>query len=179
MTSRRNRTRDDMKVKVLVTGGTLDKEYDERTGRLVLKNTHVPDMLKSGRCRLDLTVKVVMMADSAKMTDSDRRMILRHCEESEEDKIVIMHGTDSMADTAAFLAESIKEKTVVLTGALKPYVLDGSDGLFNLGSALAFVQILPHGVYVSMHGKYLRSNEARKNRHTGEFEEICSASGES
>lgn len=168
-----------MKIKVLVTGGTLDKEYDELTGRLVLKKTHVPDMLKSGRCRLDIRVEEVMMADSANITDSDRRMILRHCEGSEEDKIVIIHGTDSMVDTAAFLAESIKEKTIVLTGALKPYVIDGSDGLFNLGSALAFVQTLPHGVYVSMHGKYLHSDGARKNRQTGEFEEICSASRES
>jgi L-asparaginase len=168
-----------MKIKVLVTGGTLDKEYDELTGRLVLKNTHVPDMLMSGRCGLDLTVKEVMMVDSASMKDSDRRMILRHCEGSEEDKIVIIHGTDSMANTAAFLAESIKERTIVLTGALKPYVLGGSDGLFNLGSALAFVQTLPNGVYVSMHGKYYHSDEGRKNRQTGEFEEICSASGES
>jgi L-asparaginase len=161
-----------MTIKLIVTGGTLDKEYDEVTGKLIFRTTHVPDLLKLGRSRLDIVVEKVMMTDSASITDSQRKDILSHCKNSKEDKIVIIHGTDSMVSTAKFLGKSIEKKTIVLTGALIPYAFGGSDGLFNLGSALAFVQTLPHGVYISMHGRYLRWNNTAKNRQTGEFEEI-------
>jgi L-asparaginase len=161
-----------MTIKVIVTGGTLDKEYDEVTGKLVFRTTHVPDLLKLGRSGLDIVVEKVMMADSANMTDSHRKDILSHCKNSKEDKIVIIHGTDSMVSTAKFLGKSIEKKTIVLTGALIPYAFGGSDGLFNLGSALAFVQTLPHGVYISMHGRYLHWNNVAKNRQTGVIEEI-------
>lgn len=161
-----------MTIKLIVTGGTLDKEYDEVTGKLVFRTTHVPDLLKLGRSRLDTVVEKVMMADSANITDSHRKDILSHCRNSKEDKIVIVHGTDSMVGTAEFLGKSIENKTIVLTGALIPYAFGGSDGLFNLGSALAFVQTLPHGVYISMHGRYFHWDNAVKNRQTGGFEEI-------
>jgi L-asparaginase len=161
-----------MPIKILITGGTFDKKYDEITGRLYFKKTHVPEMLKLGRCRLDIQVHTVMMIDSLDMTESDRQLILENCKKSPEDKIVITHGTDTMAETAKVLGESIKDKTIVLTGAMIPYAFGSSDGLFNLGSALSFVQALPHGVYIAMNGRYFTWDNVRKNRERGVFEEI-------
>jgi L-asparaginase len=129
-------------------------------------------MLKLGRCRVDVDIRTLMMIDSLDMTEQDRILIADHCLKAEEKRIVITHGTDTMADTAKFLAGRIKEKTVVLTGAMIPYKFGSSDGLFNLGSALAFVQALPHGVYVAMNGRIFNWNNVRKNRQTGEFEEL-------
>jgi L-asparaginase len=161
-----------MTIRMLITGGTFDKEYDELTGELIFKDTHVPEMLKLGRCRLDIKIKKVMLVDSTNIKDSDIISLLKHCKKSKEDKIVIIHGTDTIVDTARFLGKSIKRKTIVLTGALIPYSFGNSDGLFNLGNALAFVQILPPGVYISMHGKYFNWNNIRKNKQKGEFEQI-------
>jgi L-asparaginase len=161
-----------MPIKILITGGTFDKEYDEINGTLYFKNTHVPAMLKQGRCRLDSHLRTVMMIDSLEMTDADREIILENCRKSPEDKIVITHGTDTMVETAKFLAQGIKDKTIVLTGAMVPYAFGSSDGMFNLGSALSFVQILPPGVYIAMNGKYFSWDNVRKNRERGEFEEI-------
>jgi L-asparaginase len=161
-----------MTIKILITGGTVDKDYDELTGSLVFRSTHVPGMLSSGRCGLDIKIAEVMMADSAFMTDADREAISTHCKESPEDKIVIMHGSDSMVTTAEILARSTRDKTVILTGALVPYAVNGSEAMFNLGAALAFVQTLPHGVYISMNGKSFAWDKARKNKHTGKFEEV-------
>lgn len=163
-----------MKIRMIVTGGTLDKEYDEVTGQLVFRHTHVPDMLKSARSRLKVKITEVMLADSARMTNNGRKAILRHCKDCREDKIVIVHGTDSMVRTADLLAKSVKDKTIVLTGALVPYLFSSSDALFNLGSALAFAQTLPHGVYISMQGRCFNWDNARKNKETGEFEEVAS-----
>jgi L-asparaginase len=161
-----------MGIRVLITGGTFDKEYNELTGELFFKDTHLPEMLKLGRCRVDVDIRTLMMIDSLDMTEQDRILIADHCLKAEEKRIVITHGTDTMADTAKFLAGRIKEKTVVLTGAMIPYKFGSSDGLFNLGSALAFVQALPHGVYVAMNGRIFNWNNVRKNRQTGEFEEL-------
>lgn len=161
-----------MTIRMIVTGGTLDKEYDELTGELVLRRTHLPDMLRSARSRLDIRITKVMLADSARMTDNGRKAILRQCRRCKEDKIVILHGTDSMVSTAGLLAKSVNHKTIVLTGALVPYLFSSSDALFNLGGALAFAQTLPHGVYISMHGRCFDWDNARKNKQTGEFEEI-------
>ena len=161
-----------MTIKILITGGTVDKDYDELTGNLVFRSTHVPDMLGSGRCGLDIEIAEVMIADSAYMTDADREAISAHCKESPEDRIIIMHGSDSMVTTAEFLARSTRDKTVILTGALIPYALNGSEAMFNLGAALAFVQTLPHGVYISMNGRVFAWDNARKNKRTGEFEEV-------
>jgi L-asparaginase len=161
-----------MRVRILIAGGTFDKEYDEITGKLYFKDTHIPEMLKLGRCRLDVQIRTVMMIDSLEMTDSDRELILDHCRKSPEDKIVITHGTDTMVETAQMLAKKIKEKTIVLTGAMIPYAFGSSDGLFNLGSALSFVQALPPGVYIAMNGKCFSWDKVQKNRERGEFEEV-------
>jgi L-asparaginase len=161
-----------MPIKILIAGGTFDKKYDEITGKLYFKKTHVPEMLKLGRCRLDIQVRTVMMIDSLDMTEADRQLILAHCKKAPEDKIVITHGTDTMAETAKVLGENIKDKTIVLTGAMIPYAFGSSDGLFNLGSALSFVQALPPGVYIAMNGKYFTWDNVRKNREKGVFEKI-------
>lgn len=161
-----------MAIRIFITGGTFDKEYNELNGELFFKDTHLPEMLELGRSRVDVDIRTLMMIDSLSMTEEDRELIARHCETADETQIIITHGTDTMADTAAVLAEKIKDKTVVITGAMIPYKFGSSDGLFNLGSAIAFVQTLPAGVYVAMNGKYFNWNNVRKNRQTGQFEEL-------
>jgi L-asparaginase len=161
-----------MAIRILITGGTFDKEYNELTGELFFKDTHLPEMLKLGRCRVDVDIRTLMMIDSLDMTEQDRILIADHCIKAEEKKIIITHGTDTMADTARFLAGRVHDKTVVITGAMIPYKFGSSDGLFNLGSALAFVQSLPNGVYVAMNGRIFSWNNVRKNKQTGEFEEL-------
>jgi L-asparaginase len=161
-----------MAIRILITGGTFDKEYNELTGELFFKDTHLPEMLKLGRCRVNVDIRTLMMIDSLDMTEQDRALIADHCIKAEEKKIIITHGTDTMADTARFLASRITDKTIVITGAMIPYKFGSSDGLFNLGSAMAFVQSLPHGIYVAMNGRFFPWNNVRKNRKTGEFEEL-------
>jgi L-asparaginase len=161
-----------MTIKILVTGGTFDKEYDPLTGQLYFNETHVPEMLRLGRSRLHTHIKRILMIDSLNMTEADRKKILHECQTSLEDKILITHGTDTMTETAKLLGQHIKDKTIILTGAMIPYAFGSSDGLFNLGSALAFLQTLPAGVYISMNGKYFHWNNVRKNKDVGLFEEI-------
>lgn len=160
-----------MTIKIIVTGGTFDKEYNEINGELYFNKTHVSEMLKLGRSRLDLKIVTLMMRDSLHMTDSDIKTIINECLNSEENKILITHGTDMMVKTAKMLGEYIKSKTIVLTGAIIPYAFGSSDGLFNLGSALAFIQTLPNGVYIVMNGKYFHFNNVNKNKQNGNFEE--------
>ena len=159
-----------MSVRVFVTGGTFDKEYDELTGKLFFRNTHVDEMLRRGRCGLDVDVETLMMVDSLDMTEEQRAAIVRACRECAEAQIVITHGTDTMVETARAIAEGLRGKTVVLTGAMVPYAFGSSDGLFNLGSALSFVQALPAGVYIAMNGRSFPWNDVRKNRTAGVFE---------
>ena len=161
-----------MTIKIFITGGTFDKEYNELDGKLFFKRTHLPEMLKLGRSGLKIDIVTLMMIDSLDMTDADRKIILENCKKTKEDKILITHGTDKMVETAKVLGNSIKDKTIVLTGAMIPYKFGSSDGLFNLGSSLAFVQTLPHGVYISMNGKCFYWDNVRKNKHTGIFDEI-------
>lgn len=161
-----------MSIRIFVTGGTFDKEYNELTGQLFFKETHLPEMLVLGRSRLDVQVQTLMMIDSLDMTDTDRELITDHCLRTDSDKIIITHGTDTMAVTAEVLAAKVSGKTIVITGAMIPYKFGSSDGLFNLGSALAFVQALPTGVYVAMNGKIFKAGNVRKNKQTGEFEEL-------
>lgn len=161
-----------MAIKIFVTGGTFDKEYNELNGTLFFKDTHLSEMLSLGRSRIDVSVSTLMMIDSLDMTDTHRETIARHCATTAEDKIVITHGTDTMVETAHYLAGKINHKTIVLTGAMVPYKFGSSDGLFNLGSALAFVQTLPNGVYISMNGRYFTWDNVRKNKGAGEFEEV-------
>ena len=161
-----------MSVRVFVTGGTFDKEYDELSGRLYFRNTHVDEMLRRGRCGLDVDVDTLMMVDSLEMTDAQRALIVGACRECAEDQIVITHGTDTMVETARAIADGVEGKTVVLTGAMIPYAFGSSDGLFNLGSALSFVQSLPVGVYIAMNGKSFAWDDVRKNRDAGVFERL-------
>ena len=161
-----------MPVRILVTGGTFDKEYDEITGELYFKDTHMREILELGRSRLGVKIKTLMLIDSLDMTDSDRSLILEHCKSADENHIVVTHGTDTMTMTAKVLAEAKLEKTIVLTGAMIPYKFGSSDGLFNVGGALAYAQALPNGVYVAMNGRYFNWDEVQKNKTTGVFEEI-------
>jgi L-asparaginase len=161
-----------MAIRILVTGGTFDKEYNERTGQLYFKDTHLPEMLRLGRSRVDVAIRTIMMIDSLDATDADRALIVQNCAQSPEDRIVITHGTDTMTETAAAVARAVPGKTIVLTGAMVPYAFGSSDGLFNLGSALSFVQVLPPGVYLAMNGKCFPWDRVRKNRERAEFEEV-------
>jgi len=160
-----------MIVRVFVTGGTFDKEYNELEGRLYFRDTHLPEMLSLGRCKVKVDIRTLMMIDSLEMSESDRGIILDNCRKCNEDSIVITHGTDTMEETARILGEGSINKTIVLTGAMIPFKFGSSDGLFNLGSALAFAQSLSPGVYIAMNGRYFRWDNVRKNRKTGEFEE--------
>jgi L-asparaginase len=160
-----------MVVKIFITGGTFDKEYNELDGRLFFKDTHLPEMLKLGRCKVPVEIRTLMLVDSLEMTDADRQIIVEQCRKCKEDRIVITHGTDTMEETAKVLGQAVLKKTIVLTGAMVPYKFGSSDGLFNLGSAFAFAQSLSHGVYVAMNGRCFTWDNVKKNRKTGEFEE--------
>jgi L-asparaginase len=158
---------------VFVTGGTFDKEYNELNGSLFFKDTHLPEMLRLGRSRIDVSISTLMMIDSLEMTAADRARIVEECARTAETRILITHGTDTMVETAAALAAALPiGKTIVLTGAMIPYAFGSSDGLFNLGSALSFVQALAPGVYVAMNGRCFEWNRVRKNRQSGTFEAI-------
>ena len=161
-----------MSIRIFITGGTFDKEYNELNGQLFFKDTHVPELLELGRSRVKVNTRTLMMIDSLEMTDTDRTLIIENCIKAEEDKILITHGTDTITETAVMLADKIKNKTIVLTGAMIPYKFGSSDGLFNMGSALAFVQTLPHGVYIAMNGRYFHWGNVYKNKSTGMFEEL-------
>lgn len=161
-------------IQIFVTGGTFDKEYNYITGQLFFRDSHLKSMLERGRCSLDVDVKTLMMIDSQEMTDADREIIVHNCRRSPASQIVITHGTDTMTETGAYLAKAdIADKTIVLTGAMIPYAFGtSSDGFFNLGSALGFVQTLSPGIYVAMNGRYFAWDAVHKNRKTGYFEEV-------
>lgn len=161
-----------MVIKIFVTGGTFDKEYNELNGSLFFKDTHLPEMLALGRCKVKIEIKTLMMIDSINMTKYDRAAIVKHCKHAHETNIIVTHGTDTMVETASMLAKHIKDKTIVLTGAMVPYKFGSSDGLFNLGSAIAYVQILEPGVYIAMNGLYFNWDDVQKNKEVGIFERI-------
>ena len=161
-----------MAVKIFITGGTFDKEYDEITGKLFFKDTHMREMLELGRSKLDVNIRTLMMIDSLDMSAEDRQLIVENCRKADEDQIIITHGTDTMTETGKVLAEGKLKKTIVITGAMIPYKFGSSDGLFNLGSALGFVQSLPHGIYVAMNGRCFDYDKVRKNKETGVFEKL-------
>ncbi len=162
-----------MAIRIFITGGTFDKEYNELNGELYFKDTHLSELLEKGRSKVPVEIRTLMMVDSLEMSDEDRDLIAYQCNQCEETMIVITHGTDTMSETAKVLAQKIKNKTVILTGAMIPIKFGSSDGLFNLGSALAFAQTLPHGVYVAMNGRYFHWDNVRKNKQTGVFEETA------
>ena len=161
-----------MRITIFVTGGTFDKEYNEITGELYFKDTHIREILDLGRSLLEINIEKLMLIDSLKMTNEDRAVIAQNCADSKSRHIVITHGTDTMRKTAKLISKTNLNKTIVLTGAMIPYKFGSSDGLFNLGCALAFVQSLPVGVYITMNGKYFRWNEVKKNKNFGRFEKI-------
>ncbi|MSQ79796.1 MAG: asparaginase [Flavobacteriaceae bacterium] len=159
-------------MRIFVTGGTFDKEYNELNGQLYFKDTHIQELLKLGRCRLPFEVETLMLLDSLDITDEHRNQLLERCKSCNENRIVITHGTDTMTTTGKVLAEANLGKTIIITGAMIPYTFGSSDGLFNLGSALAFAQSLPAGVYIAMNGRYFPWDNVRKNRESGWFEEL-------
>ncbi len=161
-------------IQIFVTGGTFDKEYDYVTGKLFFRDSSLPKMLEVGRSTLDVNIRTLMMVDSLEIGPQDRENIANNCRRAETDQILITHGTDTMTDTAEHLAKAdIRGKTIVITGAMIPYAFgSSSDGFFNLGSALAFVQSLPAGVYIVMNGRYFTWDGVQKNRATGLFEAI-------
>ena len=161
-----------MSILILVTGGTFDKEYNELTGELFFKETHLPEMLRLGRNQVETEIVSLEMIDSLYMTDAYRQTLAGKCLASVSNEILITHGTDTIAETAAYLDKTITGKTIVLTGAMIPYKFGSSDGLFNLGSALAFVQTLPQGVYVAMNGSCFPAGRVKKNKATGLFEKL-------
>jgi L-asparaginase len=159
-------------IRIFVTGGTFDKTYDELRGRLTFAETHVSEMLRLGRSRVEVSVRTLMMVDSLVMTDADRDLIVRSCAQCQHSRIVITHGTDTMVETARALAAGVAAKTILLTGAMIPYAFGSSDGLFNLGSALSLAQVLPPGVYIAMNGQHFAWDRVRKNRESGVFEAV-------
>ena len=161
-----------MAIRIFITGGTFDKEYNELNGKLYFKDSHLGDLLEMGRSKVPVEIRTLMMVDSLEMTEDDRELIIHQCNNCDETQIVITHGTDTMADTAKALAQKVPDKTIILTGAMIPIKFGSSDGLFNLGSALAFAQTLPAGVYVAMNGRYFNWDNVWKNKQTGVFEEI-------
>ena len=161
-------------IQVFITGGTFDKEYNLITGKLYFKDTHLHHMFERGRCVVKTDIKTLMMVDSLELMEEDRAIIIHNCKRSPYNKIILTHGTDRMVHTATVLAqEKIEGKTIILTGAMIPYAFgNSSDGFFNLGAALAFVQTLPHGIYIAMNGRYFHWNNVRKDMDTGLFEEL-------
>ncbi len=159
-----------MNIKILITGGTIDKRYNELDGELVFTESAVEDMLRQGRAKLDLSLETLMLKDSLNMNDVDRQEILAACQSTEASRIVITHGTDTMVETSQALAAEIKDKTIVLLGAMVPYAFKHSDALFNLGCAITAVQTLPNGVYITMNGKVFPYDQVMKNKVAGEFQ---------
>ena len=159
-------------IKIFVTGGTFDKEYNELNGELYFKETHLHEMLELGRSQLKVDIETIMMKDSLEMSENNRNTIVQKCLESDENQILITHGTDTIVETAKLLAEKITTKTIVLTGAMIPYKFGSSDGLFNLGSALSFLQSLPKGIYIAMNGNIFNWNNVKKNKKLGLFQPL-------
>ena len=160
-------------IQILITGGTFDKSYNHIKGDLFFEKTHLPEMLKRSKCRLNVKIKTLMMIDSLEMTENDIEKIIDECIKSASKKIVITHGTDTMVHTASKIASKINDKTIVLTGAMIPYAFgSSSDGFFNLGSALSFVQTLKKGVYIAMNGQYFDYNNVIKDKEKGYFKTI-------
>lgn len=161
-----------MKIRIIITGGTFDKHYDELQGSLTFKDTFLPEILNNARCTVPLKLEINELLDSLEMGEDDRQSILLSCRNAEEDHIVITHGTDTMTETAAVLGKAGLNKTIVLTGAMRPYILTNSDAVFNLGGSITAVQLLPPGVYIVINGRVFSWNEVRKNRQKGVFEEV-------
>ena len=161
-----------MTIRIFVTGGTFDKEYNEIDGALFFKDTHIVEILELGRCKVEYTSTKLMLIDSLDMTDVNRSTIRDNCASCPENQIIITHGTDTMVETAKVLGQAKLNKTIILTGAMIPFTFGSSDGLFNLGCSVGFVQSLPAGVYIAMNGRVFNWDNVAKNRKLGEFEQV-------
>ena len=159
-------------IKIFATGGTFDKEFNELDGKLYFQETNLYQLLQMGRSKLDVKIETLMMIDSLDMTIENREYIINKCKNEKTKHIIITHGTDTMVETATKLAEIINNKTIILTGAMIPIKFGSSDGLFNLGSALSFVQTLNPGIYITMNGRYFHWDNVKKNKKIGVFERI-------
>ena len=165
-----------MMIKILLAGGTIDKHYNESNGELHFIDSYIAEMLTLGRNHSEIEIQQLMLKDSLEMDDNDRQIILEASKVSDQDKILITHGTDTMVETARILAKPKLGKTVVLLGAMVPYVFKHSDAMFNLGFGLAAVQTLAHGVYIAMNGQIFEWDSVRKNKELGCFEKVVNIS---
>lgn len=161
-----------MSLRIIATGGTFDKHYDEIAGQLGFSESHLPDVIARARITTDVSLETLRLLDSLEMQDSDRQRVLQACQASTQQAIVIIHGTDTMQQTAQVLGPALTDKTVVLTGAMIPYEIANSDAFFNFGFACGVAQVLPPGVYVAMNGRIFAWNKVAKNRSAGVFEPI-------
>ena len=161
-----------MAIRIIITGGTFDKRYDELKGVLTFKDSHLPDIITQVRITEPVELEINQLVDSLEMDDGNRASILDACARAREDRIVITHGTDRMVETARVLGPAGLPKTIVMTGAMVPYSVSGSDSLFNLGCAFAAVQLLPRGVWVVMNGRAFAWDKVRKNYEKGVFEDL-------
>jgi len=158
-----------MTLRILATGGTFDKHYDEIAGKLTFADSHLPDVIARARITLPVQLEIVAMLDSLDMQDADRQNVLAACQRATETAIVIIHGTDTMRETAHVVGNAKLAKTIVLTGAMIPYEIANSDALFNIGFASGIAQTLPHGVYIAMNGQIFNWDNVKKNRTAGVF----------
>ena len=157
-------------ARVIVTGGTFDKQYDAIRGELTFKETHLPAILEQARVTIPVAIEINQLIDSLHMKDEHRQSVLAACRAAPERSLVVVHGTDTMAATAQVVGAAGLDKTIVFTGAMIPYSVQGSDALFNLGFALAMAQALPPGVYVAMNGRAFPSHDVRKDKASGAFQ---------
>lgn len=163
---------DIMSLRIIATGGTFDKHYNELNGTLGFADSHLPAVIARTRMTIPVELEVLPLLDSLDMQDVDRERVLTSCQKAAEKAIVIVHGTDTMKETAHVLGAAPLGKTIVLTGAMIPYSIANSDALFNLGFATAAAQTLPAGVYVAMNGQVFAWDNVTKNRAAGVFQPL-------
>ena len=164
-------------ARIIVTGGTFDKQYDAIKGELTFKDSHLPAILEQARVKIPVALEVVQLIDSLHMTEAHRQQLLAVCRAARETSIVVVHGTDTMVRTAEVIGGGALAKTIVFTGAMIPYSVQGSDALFNLGFALAMAQALPHGAYVAMNGRAFSWDDVAKDREAGVFRPVAQPPG--
>lgn len=158
-------------IKLIITGGTIDKRYNELNGELYFPETHLPAMLQQSRCKLEIELQLLMLKDSLDMNEADREKLRQACSATDAKQVIITHGTDTMVESARYLAKTITDKTIVIVGAMVPYMIAQSDALFNLGCAVTAVQLLPTGIYITMNGKVFEWDKVIKDRQAGEFKD--------
>ena len=160
-----------LKIKIFSVGGTIDKIYFDAKSTYEVGPPNISTVLSELSLNIDYSVSSLFQKDSLEMTDADREIIFNHVRDAEEDLIIITHGTDTMVDTAKVLSE-IKDKTIVLTGALEPALFKTSDAIFNIGCAIAAIQSLPANVYIAMNGQIFLHDNVVKDLENNRFVSI-------